>query len=61
MVAFPVLDAWEGERRAQDFRGAAHHVLPLNQEWLFEGVIEAGNLVRMTMTRRTDPELLQCL
>ena len=33
----PVLHAWGAERRAQRFRGPAHHSLSLNQNWIFEG------------------------
>lgn len=38
----PVLNVWGAERQAGRFRGPAHHLLSLNQDWLFEGKLAAG-------------------
>jgi beta-galactosidase len=37
VTSVPVLHAWGAERHAERFRGPAHHILSLNQDWIFEG------------------------
>lgn len=41
LTGIPVLNIWGEQRPAERFRGPAHHLLSLNNDWLFEGKLGA--------------------